>query len=122
MTDQQLSGFTFALGKSLEATEGQPPLEINSEFTAGTLPLSADSEKPMPVVSCSYHVGRDEVETTLASIAGVSPRECVNDVGQSLPGLATELVRAQSSQTEQLKQREQSLESIKVLLFIIRSG
>lgn len=96
--EEQLSRFLPVAG-SLQVSEE------SGELIGGNRAQLLESEKPFPAVSCSdNHVGLDET----------FPGEHVNSDGQSLPGLAAELVRAQSSQTEQLTQREQSLERIKV--------
>lgn len=42
------------------------------------------------------------------------PREYIQDAGQSLPELATELVQAQNSQNEELRRREGELRKLQV--------
>ena len=115
MNQEQLSRFPPVFG-SLEMSEAALPPRASGEFTGETRAEPLDSGKPLPVVGCNsnQHVGVDQISAP-ASIQGVClSSEQENSVGQSLPGLAAQLVRAQSSQTEQLSEREQSLERIKV--------
>ena len=117
MNQEQLFRFPPVF-RSLEVSarsEVVSPPRASGECTGENRAEPLDSRKPLPVVSCNLdHVGLDQISAPASTQGVCRSSEQASSVGQSLPGLAAQLVRAQSSQTEQLSQREQSLERIKV--------
>lgn len=79
-----------------------------------TLPAHSHATGVLPALPLEVEAREKKAEGTERVADYHVPHEYIQDAGQSLPELATELVQAQNTQNKELQRREEELRKLQV--------